>query len=79
MKLSFIGLVLIAAAWLVQLGFSWKGNRTIHPVFIVFYMVGVALLVIADYMATSSLSYFELLTLVCAGLLYWRIIVVKKI
>lgn len=78
MNLSFIGLVLIAIAWLIQLVFSWKGNRVIHPVFIVFYMIGVLALVAADYAATKTLSYFELLTFISAGLLLWRIVAVKK-
>jgi hypothetical protein len=78
MSLSFAGLVIIAAAWLVQLVFSWNGNRTIHPIFIVFYMLGVLALIISDYIGTKALSYFELLTLVAAGLLFWRIVTVKN-
>lgn len=78
MNLAFAGLVLIAVAWLVQLAFSWKGNREIHPIFIVCYMIGVLGLIIADYLEKSTLSYFELFTVIAAGLLLLRIITVRK-
>ena len=68
MGLAQIGLVSIAIAWIIQLAVSWKGNRNIHPAFIVVYMAGVLALAISDYMQTSVLSYFELLTLVSAGI-----------
>ncbi|MFH1868159.1 MAG: hypothetical protein ABH843_04235 [Candidatus Omnitrophota bacterium] len=68
MGLAQIGLILIAAAWIIQLAASWKGNKSIQPAFIIAYMAGVLALVIADYMQTSILSYFELLTLVAAGI-----------
>jgi len=67
MDLSFAGLVIIAIAWLVQMVFSWKGNKEIQPAFIICYIVGVLMLVTADYLKNSTLSYFELLTCIAAG------------
>lgn len=67
MNLAQMGLVSIAVAWVIQLIFSCKGNKSIQPAFIIVYMAGVLALVISDYMQTNILSYFELLTLIAAG------------
>ena len=77
-NLASVGLVLIAVAWIIQLVLSWKGNRTIRPVFIICYMIGVLALVTADYLQTNVLSYFEALTFIAAGILLVRILVVKR-
>lgn len=74
MELAQIGLILIAVAWIIQLAVSWKGNKNIHPVFILVYMAGVLALVIADYRETNILSYFELLTLIAAGIVLLKIL-----
>ncbi|MFC1548825.1 hypothetical protein ACFL5E_02580 [Candidatus Omnitrophota bacterium] len=76
--LASVGLVLIAVAWIIQLVLSWKGNRTIRPIFIICYMIGVLALVTADYLQTNVLSYFEALTFIAAGILLVRILVVKR-
>ena len=73
MNLAEIGLILVAASWIVQLAFSWKGNKSINPFFIIIYISGVILLVIADYLQTNVLSYFELLTLIAAGIVLLKI------
>jgi hypothetical protein len=72
-----IGLVLIAVAWIVQLVVSWKGNFEIRPVFILLYMLGVLGLIVADYLQTSTLSYFEALTFLAAGALLVRMLTLK--
>lgn len=68
MTLASTGLVLITVAWMIQLVVSWKGESRINPLFIICYMIGVLALVIADYMETNVLSYFEFLTFLAAGL-----------
>jgi len=78
MDLSFAGLVIIAIAWLVQMAFSWRGNKEIQPAFIICYIVGVLMLVTADYLKNSTLSYFELLTCIAAGLVLLKITKAKK-
>ena len=78
MNLGEIGLLAIAAAWLVQLVYSWKGDKAIRPQFIICYMLGVIALVVDDYLATSTLSYFELLTCVLAGIVLVRISTIKR-
>ena len=77
MNMAEIGLMIIALAWLVQLVFSLKGKKEIHPWFISCYMLGVLLLVISAYMAGSPVSYFELGTLVAAGIVLIANIVKK--
>jgi len=74
MGLAQIGLVSIAVAWIIQLVASWKGNKNISPAFIIVYMLGVLALVIADYMGTSVLSYFELLAFIAAGIVLLKIL-----
>jgi len=78
MRMGELGLLVIAIAWLIQLAYSWKGKREIQPAFIIGYMIGVLLLVIADYIQIKILSYFELLTLIAAGVVLFRVSVVKK-
>jgi hypothetical protein len=74
-SLVFIGLPVIALAWLVQLFYAFKGKNDIRPEFIILYMVGVALLVLGDFMTNLTvLSYLEMGTLVAALLvLIYRI------
>lgn len=78
MNLAFSGLVLIAAAWIIQLIFSIKGKREIQPLFIVCYMMGVACMVISDYLETNVLSYFEALTFIAAGIVLVKTLSSKK-
>lgn len=78
MNLASTGLLLVAIAWIIQLLSSWKGNKAIHPAFIISYMIGVLALVIADYIETSVLSYFELLTFIAAGIVLIRILTAKN-
>jgi hypothetical protein len=78
MNLATTGLLFITLAWLIQLLFSWKGNKAIHPLFIICYMIGVLAMVTADYLQTNVLSYYESLTFLAAGILLVRILTVKK-
>lgn len=68
MNLTDIGLIVIAIAWLVQLVYSYKGNKKISNYFIIGYIIGVALLVISIFQSTGVISYYELGTLVAAAL-----------
>lgn len=77
-NLAQIGLILIMVAWLIQLGFSLKGNNQIQPAFIVCYMLGVLGMIVSDYLATSVLSYFEALTFIASGIVLVKLLVAKK-
>lgn len=78
MDLASAGLVLIAVAWIIQLIFSFKGDNRIKPAFIICYMIGVLALVIADYLETNILSYFEALTFIAAGIVLIKILTSSK-
>jgi len=72
------GLIVIALAWLVQLYQVLKINKNISPIFVVAYMVGVAMLVVSGYLADAPVSYFELGTFVMAMIVLIAITVKKK-
>jgi len=78
MEIATIGLLVIALAWIVQLIYSWKGKRDITVSFILLYMLGVLLLLISGYLATSGISNYEVVTLIAAGLVLLRILTIKK-
>ncbi|MBD3380154.1 MAG: hypothetical protein GF408_06810 [Candidatus Omnitrophica bacterium] len=77
-NMASAGLVLIMAAWFIQLVFSLKGNFRIQPAFIVCYMAGVLLMIVSDYLATSVLSYFEALTFIASGIVLARILTAQE-
>ncbi|MFA6521601.1 MAG: hypothetical protein WCT53_04415 [Candidatus Gracilibacteria bacterium] len=68
--LAQIGLVTIAAAWLVQLIYALLNKKDIRPEFIVLYMIGVGFLVASTIQSNTwtTISYFEASTFVAAGL-----------
>ena len=75
MDLMYIGLPLIALAWLVQLYFVFKGKKEIRPEFIVLYILGVLFLVAGDFTTgLTTLSYFELGTFLAALLVLIKIV-----
>lgn len=78
MSIATIGLLLIALAWIIQLVFSFKGDNSIQPLFILCYMAGVVAMVVADYMETNILSIFEFFTFAAAGLVLVRTLMAKK-
>jgi len=78
LNLAQIGLILIMVAWLIQLLLTLKGSNRIQPLFILCYMIGVLLMVLADYMATSVLSYFEALTFAAAGIVLIKVLITRK-
>ncbi|MBU1083753.1 MAG: hypothetical protein ABIG55_05035 [Candidatus Omnitrophota bacterium] len=77
-NLATTGLLLIMAAWFIQLGYSFKGNNRIQPVFIICYMIGVLALIVSDYIQTSILSHFEALTFIASGVLLVKILTGKN-
>jgi len=76
--LATVGLLLIALAWIIQLVSAFKGDNAIQPVFIICYMLGVLGMIVSDYLATSTLSYFEALTFIAAGIVLIKLVVAKK-
>ncbi len=73
MDLLSLGLSIIVLGWIVQLAYSWKGNKEIQPAFIVIYMLGV--FVVA---AGTKWDIFQLATLIASLMVFIRIITIKK-
>lgn len=78
MDLVSIGLIVIGLAWIVQLVMSWKGNNKIQPAFILLYMLGVLLMLMAGYMGNLGVSPYEVVTLFTALLVLIKISFSKK-
>jgi len=78
MDLASIGLIIIAIAWLVQLYYALNNNKQIQPLFIIGYMLGVLLLVIASYQPTKTISYYEVLTFLASGVVLVKILTMKR-
>ncbi len=78
MDLVSIGLIVIGIAWIVQLVMSWKGNSKIQPAFILLYMLGVLLMLIAGYRGNIGVSPYEVVTLFAALLVLIKIKFSKK-
>lgn len=73
---SGIGLVLIAIAWLLQIISSWKGKRDIRKRTLIFYNLGVAVLVINSVFiigTIDSITVLNFVTLVLASILLIKI------
>ncbi|MGV8176674.1 MAG: hypothetical protein ACP5NX_02670 [Candidatus Bilamarchaeaceae archaeon] len=78
MELSVLGLWIIAFAWVIQLFFSWNGNREMRFEFMGAYLLGVALLVIDEYNRTNGTSPYQLVAFTAALLLLLRLKVADK-
>lgn len=78
MDLVSIGLIIIGIAWIVQLVMSWKGNNKIQPAFILLYMLGVLLMLIAGYMGNLGVSPYEVVTFFAALIVLIKIRFSKK-
>ena len=71
---ALIGLSIIIIAWLIQLAYSWKGNREIKKRVLIVYAIGVALLVIDGYMTNvPDVAIFNLVSLILVMTLLIRI------
>ncbi len=67
---NIVGLVVIAIAWLLQLISSYKGDRAIRKRFIIVNNIGVAILVINNFIYGNNLiAVFNLFILVIASIL----------
>ena len=73
MEISVIGLAIITLAWLVQLFYSWNGDREIRKWFIGVYSTGVALLVLDGLVNSGKNPWIDLASLAVALILLARI------
>ncbi|MEK6859240.1 MAG: hypothetical protein AABX54_00345 [Nanoarchaeota archaeon] len=71
---ALIGLGVIIIAWIIQLAYSWKGNKGMKKGFLIVYAIGVALLIIDGYISdTKDTAIFNLVILVLAMLVLIRL------
>jgi hypothetical protein len=71
---SLVGLSVILIAWILQLTFSWNGNRNLGKNFLVIYMLGTALLVIDGYMNNLVLiPIVNFLTIIASAIVLIKI------
>ncbi len=77
-SLMLAGFVLIAIAWIIQLIYIARGDRTIQPLFIGVYILGVIVLVTSDIIAgVIDVAYAELVTIAASVLTLIVLLVVK--
>jgi len=72
------GFGLIALAWIIQLLYITRGNRSVQPLFIGVYIVGVIILSVEDVMGGFVESaYAELVTVIASLLTLMALLVTK--
>ncbi len=72
------GFGLIALAWVIQLVYIARGDRSIQPLFIGVYVVGVVVLAASDGVAgVVDIAYAELVTIAASVLTLIALLVVK--
>lgn len=68
-----LGLSLIALAWLLQLSTLSKKGCVMHPFFLLFYILGTAILVLEGLKATFTLDVvLNAVSLLFAALVLWK-------
>lgn len=76
MDMMRIGLFIIAIAWLVQLVMVYRGDKSIQKLFVILYIIGVLFLVINAFnVGLVQVAWFELGTLIAAGLVLIKLLV----
>ncbi|MFH1233993.1 MAG: hypothetical protein V1493_00045 [Candidatus Diapherotrites archaeon] len=77
-SLMYFGLLVIAASWLMQLAYSWKGNRELRIEFIAVYTLGLAMVAVDEFVSTNGVSFMQSFSLLTAILLLARFLTFKK-
>jgi hypothetical protein len=72
------GFGLIALAWIIQLFYITRGNRSVQPLFIGVYIVGVIILSASDVIGGDvNIAYAELVTVITSLLTLMALLVTK--
>jgi len=72
--LTTIGLTLIAIGWILQFSSVLQGSREIKRFFVVFYTLGVLLLVIDGYInKLTTMASLNLITLLLSGFVVFKL------
>jgi len=73
---AVIGLVIISIGWLLQIIYSWDGKRKIRKRTLIFYNIGVAVLIIHSVFVLKvidSIAILNIITIVLVSILLIRI------
>ncbi len=77
-SLMLVGFGLITMAWVIQLVYILRGNRTVQPLFIGVYILGVIVLAASDVVAGAvDIAYAELVTIIASLLTLVALLIVK--
>jgi hypothetical protein len=77
-SLMLAGFGLIALAWIIQLACIVRGNRSVQPLFIGVYLVGVVILATSDVIeGVVDIAYAELVTIIASLLVLVALLVTK--
>jgi hypothetical protein len=69
-----IGLTLIAIGWILQFSSVLQGSREIKRFFVIFYSLGIILLVIDGYMnKLTTMASLNLITLLLSGFVVFKL------
>ena len=72
--LTTIGLTLIAIGWIFQFASVLQGSREINRFFVIFYILGVLLLVIDGYISKlTTMASLNLITLFLSGFVVFKL------
>ena len=72
------GFGLITLAWSIQLASIIRGDRSVQPLFICIYLVGVIILAASDVMGGAvDIAYAELLTIIASSLTLTGLLIIK--
>lgn len=72
------GFGLIAFAWIIQLFYIMRGNKSVQPLFIDVYIVGVIILAASDVISGDvTIAYAELVTIIASLLTLVALLVTK--
>lgn len=73
-----IGLILISIGWLLQIIHSWKGRREIRKRTLIFYNLGVAVLIINSVFVVGTIDSIAVLNIVILVLTSILLIKISK-
>jgi len=55
-NLSFVGMALIIISWIIQIAYTFIRGKKMTFAFAILQMIGIVLLVVDSYLATSSIT-----------------------
>ncbi len=77
--LSTFGMILIIVSWIIQIGATFKGCKSMRPCFAGLQALGIILLVVDSYRAAGGMGAMSYLNVVsAAGALIMLVLLMRK-